>query len=108
MATTDLTHTSASRFGERVTHVIEVSAARVAAVWQAAKNRRSVNSLLAWDDRMLRDIGLTQNDVRSALSGTIGEDPSPRLELLSRERRASVRARRREQAIRRELGARSG
>jgi uncharacterized protein YjiS (DUF1127 family) len=99
MATTELTHSQTSQIGERIQHVIEVSAARVAAVWQAAKNRRDVNRLLEWDDRMLRDIGLTQNDVRAALSGTVAEDPSSRLSLLSSERRAADRAARREATV---------
>ena len=38
------------------------------ALWQAVRNRRSVAKLLEWDDRMLRDIGLTQSDVRSAMA----------------------------------------
>jgi uncharacterized protein YjiS (DUF1127 family) len=105
MATADLTHAQPPGIGERIQHVIDVSAARVAAVWQAAKNRRSVGRLLEWDDRMLRDIGLTSGDVRAALSGRLAEDPSPRLEVLSGERRAAIRARRREEAIRRQFAA---
>jgi uncharacterized protein YjiS (DUF1127 family) len=105
MASTDLTHAQPAHFGERIQHVIAVSSARVAAVWQAAKNRRSVNRLLEWDDRMLRDIGLTSGDVRAALSGRLVEDPSPRLEVLSGERRAAVRARRREETVRHQLAA---
>ena len=99
MATTELTHSQTSQIGERIQHVIEVSAARVAAVWLAAKNRRSVNRLLEWDDRMLRDIGLTQNDVRSALAGGASDDPSSRLQLFSSERRAAIRATRREASV---------
>ncbi len=99
MATTEFSHSHAPQIGERIQHVIVVSAARVAAVWKAAKNRREVNRLLEWDDRMLRDIGLTQNDVRSALAGRAGDDPSSRLKVFSSERRAAIRASRQETAI---------
>jgi uncharacterized protein YjiS (DUF1127 family) len=99
MATTELSHSQTSQIGDRIQHVVAVSAARVAAVWQAAKNRRDVNRLLDWDDRMLRDIGLTPNDVRAALSGTVAEDPSTRLRVFSSERRAADRAARREATV---------
>ena len=42
---------------------------------------------------MLRDIGLTQGDVRSAMAiAGVGDDPSYRLGVMSRERRAAFRA----------------
>lgn len=112
MATTEITHPAETELGtglgERVQRVFAVSAARVAAVWRAAKNRRAVNGLLDWDDRMLRDIGLTQNDVRAALSGRLAEDPSPQLQLLSSERRAAIRAQRREAHLREQFTPRQG
>ena len=95
MATTQTLEGSSS-LGERINTIVSVSAARVAAVWEAAKNRRSVGRLLEWDDRMLRDIGLTSNDVRSALSGSAVEDASTRLGTLSGERRSGLRATNRE------------
>lgn len=103
MATNEFTHAEAPSVGERIQRVIEVSAARVASAWRAARNRRSVGRLLEWDDRMLRDIGLTQSDVRSALAGRVADDPSRRLGLLSGERRAAIRASAREEAARRRL-----
>ena len=103
MATTDLTQTQQPTAGERIQHVVAVSAARVAAVWRAAMNRRSVNGLLDWDDRMLSDIGLTRGDVNSALAGRLADDPSTRLRMLSSERRSAIRAQHREEAVRRRL-----
>ncbi len=105
MATTDLSHSRQPQLGERIQTVVEVSAARVAAVWKAAMNRRAVGRLAEWDDRMLSDIGLTRNDVTSALAGGVTEDPSARLRVLSGERRSAERARRQEQAVRHSLAA---
>ena len=67
-------------------------AVRLAQVWQAARNRRAVAKLLQWDDRMLRDIGLTQGDVTAVMALPRGADPSRRLRYLSVERRAAIRA----------------
>ena len=103
MATNEFTSAGTPSVGERIQRMIEVSAASVAAVWRAARNRRSVGRLLEWDDRMLRDIGLTQGDVRAALAARGAEDPSRRLGLLSGERHAAIRANAREEAARRRL-----
>jgi uncharacterized protein YjiS (DUF1127 family) len=102
MATTDLIHTQ-QPIGERLQRVVEVSTARVAAVWRAVQNRRAVNRLSEWDDRMLGDIGLTRNDVNSALAGRVTEDPSARLTVFSSERRSAMRAMHREEAVGRRL-----
>lgn len=104
MATNEFTHAEGPTVGERIHHAIEVNTARVAAVWQAAMNRRSVGRLLEWDDRMLRDIGLTQGDVRSALAGRFSDDPSRHLGFLSSERRSAIRATAREDAARQRFG----
>jgi uncharacterized protein YjiS (DUF1127 family) len=62
----------------------------------AVRNRRQVAKLLSWDAHMLRDIGLTPGDVRSAMAGPLHEDPSYRLDTLARERRSAFRATARE------------
>ncbi len=82
--------------GEKLSGFGRIVIARVAGLWRAVQNRRSVKQLLEWDPRMLNDIGLTQGDVLSAMSGPIGEDPSYRLSVLSVERRAAIRAAARE------------
>ena len=91
MATTDLTHGETSHWTVNLRHTIEGGASRVAALWIAAKNRRSVGKLLEWDDRMLRDIGLTHGDVHSALTVSLQDDPSYRLGVISQERRRALR-----------------
>ena len=56
---------------------------------QRVRNRRAVLALLEWDERALRDIGLTRADVRLALGLPFREDPSARLEAWVLERRAA-------------------
>ena len=68
----------------------------------AIRARRSVNHLLEWDDRMLRDIGVTRGDVYAAVSGRITEDAGLRLSRLASERRfADLAARNSQQLLRR-------
>ena len=82
--------------GEKLAALGRIVVRRVAGLWRAMQNRRSVKQLLEWDARMLNDIGLTPGDVLSAMSGPVGEDPSYRLSVLSVERRAAIRAAARE------------
>lgn len=74
----------------------------IASAWRAHRNRREVRLLLEFDDRALRDIGLTRCDVGAALSAGPFEDPSRRLVVLAVERRAGrmMQARERLRAIR--------
>ena len=58
-------------------------------VVQRVQNRRAVLVLLDWDDRALRDIGLTRADIRLALGLPFREDPSARLQAWALERRAA-------------------
>ncbi len=81
---------------ERVVAATATAFARMIGTWRAMRNRRVVAQLLDWDSAMLKDIGLTTGDVRSAMSGPLLEDPSYRLSVLSVERRASLRAAARE------------
>jgi uncharacterized protein YjiS (DUF1127 family) len=98
---------SPARAGERFLGYAEAALARAIAFWRSVQNRRSVAKLLDWDDRMLRDIGLTSGDVRSVMATPVGEDPSYRLSVLSVERRAAVRAAARERLWRGELAPES-
>ncbi len=82
--------------GERMLGLAALAADWVGGVWRAARNRRSIASLLEWDERMLRDIGLTRGDVCAVMALPARHDPSARLSELSLERRAAVRARARE------------
>lgn len=45
----------------------------------ALRNRREIESLIAADERMLRDIGITRQDLDMALSRPLSDDPSAEL-----------------------------
>lgn len=94
MATCEVAAPASS--GEKIHLFFEAAFARIAGVVRAARNRRSVSKLLEWDERMLRDIGLTPGDVQAALSLKASQDPSQKLDALSAERRAAIRAEARE------------
>ena len=49
------------------------------ATFNAVTSRRSVSTLAAWDDRMLKDIGLTRGDLDDALAQPWHRDPSREL-----------------------------
>jgi len=55
------------------------------------RNRRDVMQLAAFDDRMLRDIGLTRNDVLDAFAEPLWRDPTDILAQRAAERRVSRR-----------------
>jgi uncharacterized protein YjiS (DUF1127 family) len=58
----------------------------------AIGHRRNVQAMLEMDERALKDIGLTRNDVLGALGAPLAQDPSRILHLRSIERRARQRA----------------
>jgi uncharacterized protein YjiS (DUF1127 family) len=93
MATTEFSHTELASPAQGVKNFVEAAVARLAGMWTAARNRRQVNRLLAWDSRMLADIGLTEGDVRSALAARPAEDPSAYLTAFSCERKSAARNR---------------
>jgi len=92
MTTTGLSQSAPATVGERLLGFAGAAINRVVAAWRSMQNRRSVAKLLEWDEYQLRDIGLTQGDVRSALASPMGDDPSYRLGVMSVERRAAFRA----------------
>ena len=96
MATCDITSTAPATPGEKIQVLFEAAFVRIAGIVRAARNRRSVAKLLEWDERMLRDIGLTPGDVQAAMALRASEDPSRKLDALSAERRAAIRAEARE------------
>ncbi len=95
MATCEMS-TAPATTGEKIHAFFESAFARVIGTVRTMQNRRSVAKLLDWDDRMLRDIGLTQGDVRAVMAMKVTQDPSRRLHDLSAERRAAQRAEARE------------
>jgi uncharacterized protein YjiS (DUF1127 family) len=48
-----------------------------------ARNRRQARDLARWDDRALKDIGLTRSDLTGALSLPLRQDPTVHLASLS-------------------------
>jgi len=62
------------------------------ATLRAIVNRRSVNTLAAWDDRMLKDIGLTRGDLDGALAQPWHRDPSRELMVRRLENRVRGRS----------------
>ena len=51
-------------------------ARRVGAIGQAIAGRRVLRELASFDDRMLRDIGLSRNDLRSVAAEPLYRDPT--------------------------------
>ncbi|WP_244616487.1 MULTISPECIES: DUF1127 domain-containing protein [Xanthobacteraceae] len=58
---------------------------------RAVGRRRHLAQLGGFDDRMLRDIGLTRGDLRDASAGPLWQDPTAVLVVRSVERRAARR-----------------
>ena len=73
--------------GKRIAAFIGATFAAAALRIRVWNNRRQVARLLGWDDHMLRDIGLTQGDVYSAMATRADEDASVQLSMRSLERR---------------------
>lgn len=79
-------HARMSR-GRQILAIGAGAAAVLVARFRIWKNRRSVARLLQWDAHMLRDIGLTEGDVYSALATRADQDASVQLSMRSLERR---------------------
>src|SRR3954451_2909700 len=67
---------SVQTFGHALMQAIGRVISRTAAIAAAIRHRREVRQLCAWDDRMLKDIGMTRSDVMGALSEPLSRDPS--------------------------------
>ncbi len=55
-------------------------------------NRRTALEMMHFDERMLKDIGLTRGDVHASIIEPMGADPTVRLRILAVERRAANKA----------------
>ena len=91
MATTEFTTPAPA--GGSFLRLVGTAATRVVVLWKAWRNRHQVARLLAFDNRMLSDIGITPGDVRSAMAMPVSSDPSSHLADLAQERRTAQRAR---------------
>ena len=56
--------------------VLEQATRSLVAFTKALKHRRQIRNLEEFDDRMLKDIGLTRGDVSSAVSEPLSRKPS--------------------------------
>ena len=90
MATIDVS-TPAS-VGGKIVHLVFRGADRILKMLRAYSHRRAINRLLYLDAHTLRDMGITQGDVHSALSRRLTEDPSEHLQALAHERRVARRS----------------
>lgn len=55
-------------------------------------NRRTALEMMHFDERMLKDIGLTRADVHASIIEPMGADPTVRMRVLAVERRAATKA----------------
>jgi len=65
--------------GLRVRAALNMVATKATAVVRALRARHAVRGLCQYDERMLKDIGLTYSDVSAALDCPLGQDPSRHL-----------------------------
>ena len=70
-------------------NLIERFVAYVRSMHERAQSRAAIEGLLAHDDRMLDDMGLTRQDIINALSCPAQDDPSQHLARTRRARRLS-------------------
>ena len=75
----------------RITGLAGTVALRLVNFARAYLNRRDLEVLAGFDDRMLADIGLTRGDLRDAIAEPLWRDPSQVLVIRSRERRLARR-----------------
>ena len=83
--------TSSLGLTTRLAAAISLVARAIVALIRALSHRGDVKSLLEMDERCLKDIGLTRNDVLGALAEPLVKDPSRILLVRSVERRARQR-----------------
>lgn len=81
-----------------LTHTLHVIFAAPLRWWRHYQDRRAMMELAALEDRMLDDIGVTRDDVYSALTVNDGNDPSWHLRMRANERHHSEMHRRRDNA----------
>jgi uncharacterized protein YjiS (DUF1127 family) len=74
-----------------LTAILVGAAKRVRRLTTAFQHRREAVDLLNWDDRALRDIGLTRSDVRAALDTSFAIDPTATLSQIAAGRSPNAR-----------------
>ncbi|MQB44071.1 DUF1127 domain-containing protein [Rhizobium sp. ICMP 5592] len=88
MSTTDRTlHLGHAEPSLPLTARLTLAFEKMAKVWRTFRNRREINYLHELNDSQLMDIGLTRQELRSALTtSTFFEDPSCQLSNSARHR----------------------
>lgn len=87
----EVRRTAFSSFGTAATGLAIAGVTGAIQFAKAIARRRMLAQLDEFDDRMLRDIGLTRSDLRDASAGPLWQDPTSVLVVRSVERRASRR-----------------
>ena len=83
-----LSSTTTTRLGSDQHHsLLDRIVTYFRAMYQRAQTRAALEGLLAQDDRMLDDMGLTRQDIYDVLSYSGKEDPTERLARIKRARR---------------------
>ncbi|MBS7543412.1 DUF1127 domain-containing protein [Ancylobacter oerskovii] len=96
----EVRRTAFSSFGAAASGLLAGGFVTLVRIAKALHRRTVLNRLGDFDDRMLKDIGLTRADLRDAASGPIWQDPTSVLVVRAVERRAGRR-----QAVRDSLDA---
>ena len=91
MTTITMTPPTAAKTFARIAELAGTVALRTVNFVRAYFNRRDLQVLAGFDDRMLADIGLTRGDVRDAVAEPLWRDPSQILVTRVQERRESRR-----------------
>jgi uncharacterized protein YjiS (DUF1127 family) len=93
MTTTTMTPPTAATTSGRIAELAGTVALRIVDFVRAYRNRRDLQILAGFDDRMLADIGLTRGDVRDAVAEPLWRDPTNILVSRVHERRGTRRRR---------------
>ncbi|MDR6954000.1 uncharacterized protein YjiS (DUF1127 family) [Ancylobacter sp. 3268] len=96
----EVRRTAFSSFGAAASGLLAGAYVNLVRIAKAVHRRSLLNQLGDFDDRMLKDIGLTRADLRDAASGPVWQDPTSVLVVRAVERRAGRR-----QAVRASLDA---
>ncbi len=91
MTTLTMTPPTAAKTFARIAELAGTVALRTVNFLRAYFNRRDLQVLAGFDDRMLADIGLTRGDVRDAVAEPLWRDPTNILVARAQERRLSRR-----------------
>jgi uncharacterized protein YjiS (DUF1127 family) len=89
MSTITMTPPTAANTLARIAGLAGTVALRIVNIVRAYLNRRDMQVLAGFDERMLADIGLTRSDVRDAVAEPLWRDPTSVLVSRAKERQLS-------------------